>query len=88
VKPGVPLSTRNAVMSFFLPSWRVFLAGGGEEDDEVGDVGVADEVLDAVDHPVAVRRDGGGLHAAQVRACAGLGHGQAVGTLARTQGSR
>jgi hypothetical protein len=47
------LSTKKAVIFFFLPARRLFLAGGHEGDGEAGDIGVADEVLGAVQHPVA-----------------------------------
>ena len=35
-----------------LAARRVFLARGGEQDDEVGDIGMADEMLGAVDDEV------------------------------------
>ena len=43
---------------------------------------MADEVLGAVDHPVAAVAPGRGLHRAHVRAGLGLGHGEAVDPLA------
>ena len=40
-------------MRFLLPAERLLLAGRREDDDEIRDVGVADEVLRAVQHEVA-----------------------------------
>src|SRR5215831_4081217 len=57
-------------------------AGHGEQHNEVGDVGIADEVLGAVDDPVAAGPPGPGLHRTDVRAGPGLGHRQAVVPLA------
>ena len=55
--------------------------GHGEQHHEVGHVGVADEVLGAVDDPVAAVPAGHGRHRPDVRAGAGLGHRQAVDAL-------
>ena len=57
-------------------------AGGRQQDHEVRVVGMADEMLGAVDDEVVAVAHRGGLHAAQVRAGARLGHRQAVGALA------
>src|SRR5690606_3526775 len=65
---------------------RRLLAGGHEDDGEVGDVGVGDEVLGAVQDPVAAVGPGAGLHAAQVGPGAGLGHREAVPFLATDAG--
>src|SRR5262252_2155789 len=43
-------------------------AGHGKQHNEVGDVGIADEVLGAVDDPVAAGPPGPGLHRTDVRA--------------------
>src|SRR5262249_52968384 len=56
----------------------LLLAGGDEDDDEVGDVGVADEMLAAVDDPVVAVAPGRAFHAAHVGAGVGLGHGERV----------
>ena len=50
--------------------------------DEVRDVGVADEVLGAVDHVVGAVATREGLHRAHVGAGLGLGHREAVDPLA------
>ena len=65
-----------------LAARAVLFAGRHEDDREIGDVGMADEMLGAVEHPVAAILDGRRLHAAQVGAGAGLGHGQAIRLLA------
>src|SRR5215472_5216851 len=58
---------------------RSFLgAGHGEQHHEVGDIGIADEVLGAVDDPVAASPPGPGLHRTDIRAGSGLRHRQAV----------
>ena len=54
----------------------------GEEDHEVGRVGVADEVLGSRDDPVGAVADRPGAHAAQVRTRLRLGHREALGALA------
>src|SRR4051812_37821263 len=64
----------------------VLLARGHEDDSEIGDVGMADEMLGAVEHPVAALFDRARFHAAQVRASAGLGHRQTVPLLAADAG--
>ena len=69
------------MISFLRPA-RAPPRPGGEQDDVVGVVGVADEVLGAVDDEVAAALHGRGLHAAQVRAGARLGHRQALDALA------
>jgi hypothetical protein len=79
------MSIRNAVIFLRDPSGRL-LAGGREQDHEIRMIGVADEVLGAVDHEVAARFDGRGLHAAHVGSRAGLRHRQAFGTLAAHRG--
>ena len=88
MKPGVPLSTKKAVIFLRLPRGRVLLARRHEDDGEIGDVGVADEMLGAVQHPVVAVLHGGRLHAAQVRTRAGFGHGEAVGLLAANAGKQ
>ena len=57
-------------------------------DGEIGDVGMADEMLGAVQHPVVAVLHGGRLHAAQVGAGARLGHRQAVPFLAADAGEQ
>src|SRR5215469_5990302 len=57
-------------------------AGHGKQHNEVGDVGIADEVFGAVDDPVTARPPGPGLHRTDVRAGPGLRHRQAVDALA------
>src|SRR5262249_29465588 len=58
------------------------LAGCDEDDDEISDVGMADEVLGAVDDPIAAVAPRMALHAADVGAGIGLGHGERVDLLA------
>ncbi len=60
------------------PARRVFLAGGDEDDDEIGDVGVRNEVLGAVDDPVVAVLLRKAFHAAHVGAGVRLGHGQRI----------
>src|SRR5690606_9906340 len=69
-----------------LAAWAVLLARGHEDDGKSGDVGVADEMLGAVEDPVVAVLTRGGLHAAQIRPRAGLGHGEAVPGLAADAG--
>ena len=57
---------------------RVFLTRLHEADRETGNVGMADEMLGAVQHPVIAILLRRRLHAAQVGARARLGHGEAV----------
>ncbi len=61
---------------------RVILPGGGEQDHEIRDVGVADEVLGAVDDPIPAVAPCEALHATNVGARVGLGHGQRIHLLA------
>ena len=65
-----------------LAARRVLLARSGKQDDEVGMVGVADEVLGAVDDEVIALLYRARLHAAQIGTGLRLGHGQALDTLA------
>src|SRR5262249_50862231 len=65
-----------------LAPWSGLGAGHGEQHNEVGDVGIADEVLGAVDDPVPAGPPGPGLHRTDIRACPGLRHRQAVDALA------
>src|SRR5262245_59240710 len=65
----------------FAPG-RLLGAGHREHNDEVGDIGVADEVLGAVEYPVVAVPDGPGGHGADVRAGVRLCHRQAVDALA------
>ena len=67
---------------FFGPFARHLLAAGREEDHVVGEVGVADEVLHAVDHVVVAVAHGAALHAAHVAARVGFAHRHAVHALA------
>src|SRR5260370_27240529 len=46
---------------------RFLFTSGDEHDHEIGDVGVADEVLGAVDHPIVAVATSGAGHAADVR---------------------
>ena len=91
---GPHLEARDALVDqergdqLALAARGVLLAGGGEQNDEVRMVGVADEVLGAVDDEVVALAHRGGLHAAQVRARARLGHRQAIDALAAHAGSR
>ena len=56
----------------------LFYAGRNEYDAEIRDIGVADEMLGAVDDPVIAIRFRLTLHAANVRACIRLGHRQRI----------
>jgi len=69
---------------FFARAARgLFHAGGGEQNNKVGDIGVADKMFDAVDAVVATGvAFGCACHRANVGAGAGFGHCQAVGFLA------
>src|SRR5215813_2795613 len=58
--------------------------GLGDHDHQVGELAVADEGLGAVDHPVVAVHDGAGLDRLEVRAGAGLGHGDGGHKLAGT----
>ncbi len=49
-----------------LAAGRTLLAGGSEQDDKIRVVGVADEVLGAIDDEIATVGDRRGAHAAQV----------------------
>ena len=70
----------------------VFHASGGKQHHKIAHIGVADEVLGAVDEVVGVLATaiarGTGLHAAHVRAGIGLGHGQAIMALAAYGGQQ
>ena len=69
----------------------LLLAAGGEQDHVVGEVGVADEVLGAVDHVVVAVAHGAALHPAHVAAGVGLAHRHAVDAFAgdrRDRGTR
>jgi hypothetical protein len=61
------------------------LVGLADHDDEVGELAVGDEGLAAVDAVAVALLDGGGAHALQVGARAGLGHGDGADQLARGQ---
>ena len=54
----------------------VLAVGDGEDDVEVGDRGVGDPVLLAVDHPLVAVADGGGPHRGRVAAGLGLREGE------------
>ena len=62
----------------FGPARSLLLARCNEDDDEIGKVGVTDEMLRAVDDEVTAIRPGKALHAAYVRSGIGLGHGEGV----------
>ena len=70
------------MISFFGPAAGLLLAARGEQDHVVGEVGVADEVLGAVDHVVVAVAHSAALHAAHIAAGVGLAHGHAVDTFA------
>ena len=61
------------------------LVGLADHDDEVGQLAVGDEGLATVDAVALTFLDGRGAHALQVRARAGLGHGNGANQLARGQ---
>ena len=65
----------GAVLGLLFP-------GGGKEDGEIGDIGIADEMLGAVDHEMIALAHGPGLHRAQIGARTRLGEGQAFDALA------
>src|SRR5690606_27484659 len=77
---------RGDLLAFSAPA--VFLARSHEDDGEIGNVGVANEMLGAVEHPVATVVHGARLHAAQVGAGARRGHGEAVGFFAAEAGEQ
>src|SRR6266568_3320052 len=68
--------------TLFCSAGRRLLAGGDEHDDEVGDVGVADEVFRAVDDPIAAVPARVAIHAAHIGAGIRLGHRQRIDLLA------
>ena len=65
-----------------LAARRLFFAGGGVKNDEVGFIGMADEMLRTVDDEVVAVRARRALHATHVGTDARLRHGHAVRTLA------
>jgi hypothetical protein len=78
------LETRRAAIDeetgdeLFLAARRVFLSRRDEDDDEISDVGVADEMFGAVYDPVVAVLAGKTFHAAHVRAGIRLGHGKRI----------
>ncbi len=62
----------------FWPARCVLFTRCDEDDDEIGDVRMADEMLGAVDDPVVAVLAGKALHAAHVGAGIRLGHGERV----------
>ena len=60
----------------------LFRAGGDEYDAKICNVGVADEVLGAIDDPVVTVRFCRALHAANIRTGVRFGHGQCIEFLA------
>ena len=61
----------------------LFLAGDREQDDEIRVIGMADEVLGAVDDEIRAALDRAGLHAAHIRSGPRLGDRQAFGSARR-----
>ena len=66
----------------------VLFARCGEQDHEIGNVGMADEMLGAVNDEIGAILPGRAFHAAHVRAGAGLRHGEAVGLVAAHGGKQ
>ena len=67
----------------FLRTMRCVVDAGGDEDDkEIGVAAAGDEVLGAVQHPVAAVAPRRGAHAAHIRSGVRFGHGQRVHLLA------
>ena len=71
-----------------LAARRILLARRGKQDDEIGDIGMADEMLGAVDDEIIAVLTGEAFHAAHIGARAGLGHGEAVGPFRRAPRGR
>ena len=69
---------QEAGNAFFRAALGLLFTGGDEYDDEVGEVRVGNEVLGAVDDPVAAVAACEALHATQIGTRGGLGHGQGV----------
>ncbi len=69
-------------MSFFLPRGVSSSPDRRKEDDEIGFIGMADEMLGAVDDEIIAVLHGEAFHAAHVGARARLGHGKAIRFLA------
>ena len=61
-----------------LAARRILFAGCGKEDGEGGFIGMADEMLGAVDDEIIAILLGEAFHAAHVGAHARLGHGEAI----------
>ena len=57
-----------------------------EQDHEIGDIGVADEMLAAIDHVVAAVTNGAGGHRPDIRARARFGDRKAVHAFAADRG--
>ena len=77
-KPRRATVDQEAGDFFLLAARRFFFAGSDKDDNEVGDVGVADEMLAAIDDPVAAVQFGIAFHAAHVGTGTGFGHRQCV----------
>ena len=91
VAPGRVEVDQEAGDQLLRTAAGLLLAAGGEQDDVVGEVGVADEVLGAVDDVVVAVAHGAALHAAHVAAGVGLAHRHAVDAFAgdgRERGTR
>ena len=82
LEPGRALVDQERRHEPPLAARRTLLARDGEQDGEVGVIGVTDEVLGAVDHEVTALEHRAGLHAAQVGARLRLRHGEAFDALA------
>src|SRR5215472_16144480 len=79
---------QEARYALLRPLVRLLFSRRREDDDEVGDVGVAYEVLGAVDDPVVADSTCEALHATQVRPGAGLRHGESVDLVAADAGDQ
>ena len=67
----------------FLRTMRCVVDTGGDEDDEeIGVAAAGNEVLGAVQHPVAAVAPRRGTHAAHIRSGIRLGHGKRIHLLA------
>src|SRR5262245_3701839 len=61
-----------------LAARRLLLAGRSEEDHEIGDIGMADEVLNAVYDEIIAVANRRTFHTAHIRTRARLGHRETV----------
>jgi len=78
VNPGVPRSTRKAVMRFFGPLGVCSSPVAMKTMTKSAMIGLGDEMFRAVHDPVAAVAPGHAFHAAHVRPGAGFGHGKRV----------